>query len=348
MYDQSVISQNHTVLFFYIFTSMINAKLVREGMNRCGAKGVPFLFGVDFEMSQGFLVEHPLQDSRIPFVAGNITNVKEFRDETFPSQPEIEVLRSDYREYERKFGIVRSGLLHGDSFLLNLTAKTPIAMNLTLEQLFRYSQARYKLLLPDRLVCFSPECFVHITGQEICSYPMKGTIDASLPDAAQQLLRNQKEICEHNTIVDLLRNDLSTVARKVEVRRFRYVEKIKNLRGEILQTSSEIAGQLPMGYQKTIGDILFSLLPAGSVSGAPKPATTALIREAEQIPRGFYTGIFGYFDGSSLDSAVMIRYIEKEDGQYYFRSGGGITTQSSPAEEYQELLDKIYLPIPVL
>lgn len=327
---------------------MINAKLVREGMNRCGAKGVPFLFGIDFEISQGFLVENPLQDCRIPFVAGNITNAQEFKDETVSLQPEIKVIRSDYREYERKFGLVRSGLLHGDSFLLNLTEKTPIATNLTLEQLFYYSQARYKLLLPDRLVCFSPECFVRISGQEICSFPMKGTIDASLPDAAQQLLRNQKEICEHNTIVDLIRNDLSTIARKVEVRRFRYVEKITNLRGEILQTSSEIAGQLPLGYQKTIGDILFHLLPAGSVSGAPKPATTALIREAEQIPRGFYTGVFGYFDGSSLDSAVMIRYIEKDGDQYYFRSGGGITAQSNPAEEYQELLDKIYLSIPAL
>ena len=87
------------------------------------------------------------------------------------------------------------------------------------------------------------------------------------------------------------------------------------------------------------------MLPAGSISGAPKRSTVNTIRKAEKINRGYYTGVFGYYDGETLDSAVMIRYIENENGNYYFRSGGGITVNSNPEEEYQEVLDKIYLPL---
>ena len=155
-----------------------------------------------------------------------------------------------------------------------------------------------------------------------------------------------KERCEHYTIVDLIRNDLNRIADRVRVERFRYVEKIATLRGEILQTSSEIAGDLRSGWRQELGDLLFSLLPAGSISGAPKPATLRLIRDAEQCPRGYYTGVFGYFDGHDLDSAVMIRYIECENGRFYFRSGGGITVHSDPQQEYDEVVTKIYLPIP--
>ena len=93
-------------------------------------------------------------------------------------------------------------------------------------------------MLPGRLVCFSPECFVRITDGVIRSYPMKGTIDAALPDAEARLLEDYKERCEHYTIVDLIRNDLNRIADRVRVERFRYVEKIATLRGEILQTSS--------------------------------------------------------------------------------------------------------------
>ncbi|MEG1737092.1 MAG: aminodeoxychorismate synthase component I [Odoribacter sp.] len=325
----------------------MKAEMVRQEMNRCGARGKPFLFGVDFEMEHGFFVENPMDDCQIPFVAGRVTNVHELPEASVRPVPRLDIVNPDAPAYWEQFEKVRSGLLRGDSFLLNLTAKTTISTNLSLEQIFRYSHARYKLLLPDRLVCFSPESFVRINGDEILSYPMKGTIDATLPEAATLLLENYKEECEHYTIVDLIRNDLNRVADGVRVKRFRYVEKIHTLHGEILQTSSEIAGRLPSGYRSTIGDLIFKLLPAGSISGAPKPSTLALIRKAEEQPRGYYSGVFGYFDGQNLDSAVMIRYIEKEGNRYFFRSGGGITINSKVEEEYQEMLEKIYLSIPI-
>ena len=86
------------------------------------------------------------------------------------------------------------------------------------------------------------------------------------------------------------------------------------------------------------------MLPAGSISGAPKEKTVEIIQEVEGQPRGYYTGVFGIFDGASLDTAVMIRFIEQSDGEMFFRSGGGITTLSCADDEYQELLEKIYVP----
>ena len=85
-------------------------------------------------------------------------------------------------------------------------------------------------------------------------------------------------------------------------------------------------------------------MPAGSVTGAPKQKTLEIINHVEGLPRGYYTGIFGCFDGENLESAVMIRFIEQRDGQLWFRSGGGITCNSLAELEYQELIDKVYVP----
>jgi para-aminobenzoate synthetase component 1 len=94
-----------------------------------------------------------------------------------------------------------------------------------------------------------------------------------------------------------------------------------------------------------LGEIILKLLPAGSITGAPKPKTLEIINRGENYKRDFYTGIFGYFDGKNLDSAVMIRFIENKNGQLYFKSGGGITSMSDATKEYDELIQKIYVPI---
>ena len=243
---------------------------------------------------------------------------------------------------ERLQEVVRQ-INNGNSYLLNLTFPTPISSNLTLEELFHVARAPYKLLFKDQFIVFSPECFIKIIGDEVYTYPMKGTIDARIADAERQLLGNQKEEWEHNTIVDLMRNDLSMIAQNIEVTKYRYVERIKNAYGDILQTSSEIKGQLPENWRTSFGQNLLRLLPAGSISGAPKQKTVEIIQANEIDQRGYYTGVFGVFDGVNLNSAVMIRYIEQRDGQLYFRSGGGITSQSKANDEYQELLAKIYV-----
>ena len=144
----------------------------------------------------------------------------------------------------------------------------------------------YKLWLKDRFVCFSPEIFVRIEKGKIKSFPMKGTIDATLPDAEQLLMQDTKEAAEHATIVDLIRNDLSMVSEHVEVTSYRYIDRLQTNKGPILQTSSEICGTLPEDYTAHLGDIIFRLLPAGSITGAPKPKTVEIIAQARRLPPG--------------------------------------------------------------
>lgn len=311
-------------------------------MNAAGAAGRPFLFGVDYECTKGFFYENPFQVQDVLWQVGKSSNARApeapVHSFSFVRYPPA------YEDYERKFQRVRQGLMRGDSFLLNLTVATEIRTTLSLADIFRFSRAPYRLLIPERLVCFSPETFVRIQEGKIASYPMKGTINATVPHAEKTILEDYKEKAEHYTIVDLIRNDLGCVADDTRVERFRYIDRLETTNGEILQVSSEISGKLSSDYPSRIGDIVFRMPPAGSISGAPKEATVRIIAGAEKIKRGFYTGIFGYFDGKDLDSAVMIRYVEKQEEKMYFRSGGGITINSRCEDEYREVLEKVYLP----
>jgi para-aminobenzoate synthetase component 1 len=323
---------------------LVHAEEIFELMNEYGSRFQPFLFGIDFEVKQGFLLDPTLAAySGIYFNINGTGNTieSEIENETvnLVKHPVVE------SQYYKAFKIVYQNLLEGNSYLTNLTFPTGIELNITLPEIFARSKARYRLLFQDKFVVFSPEIFVQIVSGTIRSFPMKGTIDASLPDAETRILADPKETAEHNTIVDLIRNDLNMVATEVKVDRFRYIEKIDTHEKSLLQVSSEISGILPRNYHANLGNIFRKLLPAGSVSGAPKKKTLQIIREAEMYSRGFYTGVFGYFDGSKLDSGVMIRFIKKENEKLIFCSGGGITANSNPSAEYKELIDKVYVPI---
>ncbi|MFC2090033.1 aminodeoxychorismate synthase component I [Bacteroidota bacterium] len=313
--------------------------------NEWTSQGIPFLFVIDYELENFHIYTSDEAASKgIYFAVPGNTNASELTTEI----PEKYVFRLEpisFNRYNTAFSLVRKHIFHGNTFLLNLTFPTRLETDLTLKQIFIASKASYKLLYGDQFVVFSPESFVRIKGDRIYSYPMKGTIDASITDAEELLMENEKEKREHVTIVDLIRNDLSMVAKDVSVQRFRYIDRIRTNRNELLQVSSEISGKLGTKWKKELGEILVELLPAGSISGAPKSKTREIIREAEGKQRGYFTGIFGVFDGSGLDSGVMIRYIEKVDGKMKFRSGGGITGSSDVKKEYQEMIDKVYVPI---
>ncbi|MEZ7874426.1 MAG: aminodeoxychorismate synthase component I, partial [Bacteroidales bacterium] len=234
----------------------------------------------------------------------------------------------------------------GDSYLANLTCKSRISTDLTPYTILSSTNSPFAFYIPDRFLSFSPERFVKVENGIISSFPMKGTIDATLPDAEERILNNYKESCEHATITDLIRNDIGMVSENVWVERYRYIDKISTDRGEILQVSSDIRGRIKPEYTNSLGSLIMSLLPAGSISGAPKRSTVELISKAELLPRGFYTGVAGFFDGKILDSAVLIRYIEFDSyGNMFYRSGGGITINSNVEEEYSEMINKIYLPL---
>lgn len=325
------------------------------------AERIPFLFIIDFEGDE--CVVEPLDrinSKELKFWVNGKTNVKAEADKTKPQSKEVLLKKFpiDFAQYKKGFDHVQHNIFKGNSFLTNLTCETPISLNISLLDVFKRSQAKYKLWWKDQFVCFSPEIFVQIDENgKMSSFPMKGTIDASIPNAEAILLNDQKEYYEHTTIVDLIRNDLSSVAEKVWVEKFRYIDTIETQdQSRLLQVSSQVSALLPADWQENLGEIMFRMLPAGSISGAPKAKTVEIIQKAEQETyvsledrinkRDFYTGIFGVFDGKSLDSGVMIRFIEqKPDGSLSFKSGGGITANSVAEKEYKEMIQKIYVPI---
>lgn len=320
---------------------MIDIIELKKRINSASKAGIDFLFGVDFELKRGFFIEHPLQQSKVLWRVGRWSN---FTPKTVGKGSYFTPKPIPFECYAKKFDTVHMAIMHGDSFLTNLTLKTELNSDYELEEVLYRCNSKYAILLNDRFVCFSPETFIKIENSVISSNPMKGTINANIENAEDIILNDTKEIAEHYTIVDLIRSDLSRVAKNVKVERLRYIERLETSTEPILQVSSEISGELTTNFNQNLADLIFALLPAGSVSGAPKPSTVDLIAKAEGENRGYYCGVFGYFDGSNLDSAVMIRFIEKDKGKLYFRSGGGVTVNSTAQSEYNEIIQKIYLP----
>ncbi|MEN8203274.1 MAG: aminodeoxychorismate synthase component I [Bacteroidota bacterium] len=315
-----------------------------ETINELASGKNPFVFLISFS-GEDNLVYTPSEAAG----KGLFMEMPGMVNHSFQVKPEgpIQFNKHPMKEarYLDAFNYVKGQILYGNSFLLNLTFPTSVETNFSLREIFLGSKAPYKLLLEDELVVFSPERFVRILGDTISATPMKGTIDALVPGAHRLLSSDLKEDAEHNTIVDLIRNDLSMIASKVRVKRFKYIERLKTNQGELMQMSSEITGKLQDRYQNRLGDLLFKLLPAGSICGAPKKKTVEIIRKAEGYERGYYTGVFGHFDGENLESAVAIRYIEQQGEELVFKSGGGITFQSDWKKEYDEMQKKVYVPI---
>jgi para-aminobenzoate synthetase component 1 len=323
-------------------------------MNKLGQLNCPFLFIIGFDKTENLVI--PLDEispEEIKYAFKDEFSVyQNFVDKDLINEPEIFSELISFEVYEKAFDFVKYNLELGNSFLTNLTVSNPIKVNIPFEKIINFTKAKYKLWLKDEFVCFSPESFVSVNKNgKISSFPMKGTIDANVKDAENDILNDPKELYEHTTIVDLIRNDLSKICEKVWVERFRYIDKVRRNSGqELVQVSSEVCGQLPKGWKNSIGDWFFKLLPAGSISGAPKEKTLEIIREAENdlhqnSQRNYYTGVFGLFDGEILTSAVMIRFIEKNENGLVFKSGGGITSRSDARKEYEELNQKIYVPV---
>lgn len=328
----------------------INHEKFRE-IDELSEKRIPFFFMIDFLMenvevfkkteikNSGLLVDFQKyrsvnkQDDEI---ISNQNKSKEIHWKSFPETKE---------SYQKGFDLVQKNLKLGNSYLTNYTRKTEIETNLSLEEVFYLSKAKYKVLYPNKFVFFSPETFIEIIDNKIYTHPMKGTIDASKENAKEILKNDIKEKAEHYTVVDLLRNDLSRVADDVRVDNFQRIDLLVTNTKNLFAMSSEISGKLKPEFQNKIGSIMRTLLPAGSILGAPKPKTLEIILEAENFSRGYYTGVCGWFDGKNLDSCVMIRFLEQEKDKLFFKSGGGITHLSKLADEFQEMKNKIYVPI---
>ncbi|MCJ7933870.1 MAG: aminodeoxychorismate synthase component I [Chryseobacterium sp.] len=313
-------------------------------MDELSLQKVPYFFVIDFlGQNVEIYLENEIEKSGLLIDFQEFSNKK--KEQELPEKIEWKSFPEPLESFETGFDKVQKNIRLGNSYLVNYTRKTEIQTNLTLEEIFYHSNAKYKVFYKDFFVFFSPETFVKIIDGKIVTYPMKGTIDASLENAAEILKNDKKEKAEHYTVVDLLRNDLSMVADEVKVDQFQHIDFIKTQQKDLYAMSSEISGILKSEFSGKVGSIMKKLLPAGSILGAPKPKTLEIILEAEGYDRGYYTGVCGWFDGQNVDSCVMIRFIEKEGEQLYFKSGGGITHMSKLEDEYQEMKNKIYVPI---
>lgn len=312
-------------------------------MNELGKQREPFLFIINYKNTNAHILKlSDIDRSKILYSINGYNNY--YKPQAVKNEVEFKKHPYSLDVYQKGFNHVKQHLTKGNSYLTNYTCPTAIKTNLSLKDIFYKSNALYKLWFKNEFVVFSPEIFVKIKHGKIHSYPMKGTIDADVENAEQLILNNKKEAAEHATIVDLIRNDLSRIATNVNVDKYRYIDHLKTNQKNLLQVSSEISGDLPDNYLNNLGDIFYNLLPAGSICGAPKVKTLEIISEAENYDRGFYTGIVGLFNGSDIDSGVMIRFIENQNGNLVFKSGGGITVNSNLHDEYNEMVNKVYLP----
>lgn len=315
-------------------------------MNTLGRSRTPFFFLISYDTQRSMIFKS--QDNLVAHLPIYYT----FPDQSNHVTPEQKIMpvkltitRTDWEIYQKQFQIVQDELRNGNIYLINLTRGTPIESSSGLMEIYMHSRAKYKVCVPDQFVVFSPETFVRFLNGKAYTYPMKGTIRADLPHAREHLENDAKEKAEHASIVDLLRNDLGQICNQVRVKKFRYFEKVQAGKYELWQVSSEIEGNLPANFHDSLGTMIFQLLPAGSISGVPKQSAVKIINKIEDYPRGFYTGICGYFDGNNLDSAVMIRFIEQTDAGLVYKSGGGIHSMSDLKSEFEELIDKIYVPV---
>ena len=313
-----------------------------EKLNNYGSLKEPFLFVISYDLQKNYIEKL----SNLPF---NIRfQIKENPNSKTTFKTSLQKEPISFSEYEKKFDILQEEIKKGNTYLANLTTQTKITTDFSLEEIYEKVDARFKLYFEnesDKFVCFTPEKFVQISQNKIFTFPMKGTIDKSIINAKELILNDLKEMAEHTMVVDLLRNDLSIKAKKVRVDDFRFIDIINAGDKELLQVSSKISGVLQNNWHENLGDIIVSMLPAGSITGTPKKKTVEILENIEDYDRGFYTGICGVFDGEKLESFVLIRFIQEDkNGNKFYKSGGGITCDSDAKKEYEEMLDKVYLP----
>ena len=188
----------------------------------------------------------------------------------------------------------------------------------------------------------SPETLVKLTDDRLYTYPLAGTRPRGATPAADaaleaELIADEKELAEHNMLVDLGRNDLGRIARvgTVEVERYQEVLKFSH----VMHIGSTVAATIDARYDAV--DAVDSILPAGTLSGAPKLRACQIIQDLEGAKRGIYGGAIGYLDfAGNLDTCIGIRLAYKKNGEVCVQSGAGIVMDSVPEREFEECQNK--------
>lgn len=188
----------------------------------------------------------------------------------------------------------------------------------------------------------SPETLVKLKDGELHTFPLAGTRPRGKTEEEdlrleQELLADEKECSEHNMLVDLGRNDIGKISRfgTVEVEKYMSIERYSH----VMHIGSTVRGMIR--EDKTALDAVDAVLPAGTLSGAPKIRACEIINELENNKRGIYGGAIGYLDFTgNLDTCISIRLAFKKNGKVFVRSGAGIVADSVPETEYQECINK--------
>ncbi|WP_306599730.1 anthranilate synthase component I family protein [Geothrix sp. 21YS21S-2] len=256
----------------------------------------------------------------------------------------------DAASHMAKVARIREEIARGNVYQANLTRQETWAFEGALDRLARRlhaaNPAPYSALVADplwTLVSSSPECFLRIGGGRLLTRPIKGTAPrhgdpARDLAAARDLLASAKDRSELAMIVDLLRNDLGRFCAPPPVRvdAFALLESYANVH----HLAADVSGTLPPSW--TFGELLASLFPGGSITGCPKMAAMALIRELEPAPRRLYTGTLGWLrsDLGQGEFAILIRSAWAAGSELRFGVGGGVVWDSDPAAEYEETVHK--------
>ncbi len=188
----------------------------------------------------------------------------------------------------------------------------------------------------------SPETLVKLENDKLYTFPLAGTRKRGETEAEdqrleQELLADEKEKAEHNMLVDLGRNDIGKISRiaSVEVVKYMEIERFSH----VMHIGSTVTGTIRA--DKDAVDAVDAILPAGTLSGAPKLRACEIINELEDNKRGIYGGAIGYLDFTgNLDTCIAIRLAFAKNGKVYVRSGAGIVADSVPEKEYEECINK--------
>jgi len=188
----------------------------------------------------------------------------------------------------------------------------------------------------------SPETLVKLQNGKLFTFPLAGTrprgaTDREDTELEKELLADEKELAEHNMLVDLGRNDIGRISKFGTVAVEKYMSILRF--SHVMHIGSTVSGEINEG--KTGLDAINAVLPAGTLSGAPKIRAMQIINDLEQSKRGIYGGAIGYLDFTgNMDTCIAIRIAYKKNGKVFIRSGAGIVADSKPESEYQECINK--------
>ena len=251
--------------------------------------------------------------------------------------------------YRAGFARIAEAIRTGEIYQANLSRRIAVPSADPASEAYRVlrevqpvPQGAYLDLGPWQILSNSPECFLLVNGQEISTFPIKGTRarasdDALDRDAREQLLADPKERAEHVMIVDLERNDLGRICTtgSVHVPRHASVVSFRTLH----HLESRVSGIVRPGCG--IADVLRATFPGGSITGAPKIRAMQIIAEVEPCARGVYTGAIGAFNGAGrIELNIAIRTAVAAGGYIHYSTGGGIVADSGLESEYEETVTK--------